>query len=169
MSECGKQTGEEEASVERAAETRTVTVTRAQEIYTSWATDLLIYIVVLNLFVEYVEAVVIDSFTISILTALLLKIVLVIVGKFEHGVHHFFEKREGAIFKILGPVVMFSILFLSKFLILELVDIVFGDHVELGHFLEVVALIISLLLARTLVVWIYKRLGVDEEAARENT
>ena len=60
----------------RAAETRIVTVTRAQEIYTSWATDLLIFVVVLNLFVEYVDAVVIDSFTISILTALLLKIVL---------------------------------------------------------------------------------------------
>lgn len=146
----------------RAAETRTVTVTRAQEIYTSWATDLLIYVVVLNLFVEYVEAVVIDSFTISIFTALLLKIILELVGRFEHRVHHFFEKREGSIFKILGPVVMFSILFLSKFLILEAVDIVFGEHVELGHFIEVVALIISMLLARALAVWIYKRLGVDE-------
>ena len=146
----------------RAAETRTVTVTRAQEIYTSWATDLLIYVVVLNLFVEYVEAVVIDSFTISIFTALLLKIILELVGRFEHRVHHFFEKREGSIFKILGPVVMVSILFLSKFLILEAVDIVFGEHVELGHFIEVVALIISMLLARALAVWIYKRLGVDE-------
>lgn len=142
--------------------TRTVTVTRAQEIYTSWARDLLIYVVVLNLFVEYVEGVVIDSFTISILTALLLKIILELVGRFEHRVHHFFEKRKGTIFKILGPVVMFSILFLSKFLILEVVDIVFGEHVELGHFIEVVALIISMLLARALAVWIYKRLGVDK-------
>jgi uncharacterized integral membrane protein len=162
MSEYGKQTMEEEALMARAAELRTVTVTRAQEIYTSWATDLLIYVVVLNLFVEYVDAVIIDSFTISILTALLLKIILELVGRFEHRVHHFFEKREGSIFKILGPVVMFSILFLSKFLILEVVDIVFGEHVELGHFIEVVALIISMLLARALAVWIYKRLGVDE-------
>ena len=27
----------------------------------------------------------------------------------------------------------FSILFLSKFVILEVVNFVFGDHVELGH------------------------------------
>ena len=48
--------------------TRTVTITRKQEIFFSWMSDVLIYTVVLNLFVEYADAVVIDSFTISILT-----------------------------------------------------------------------------------------------------
>lgn len=41
-------------------------MTHAQEWYLSWTVDLLVYTVVLNLFDEYVEGVVIESFTISI-------------------------------------------------------------------------------------------------------
>jgi len=39
----------------------------------------------------------------------------------------------------------------SKFVVLELVDLVFGDSVELGGFLQVTALIIALLASRALV------------------
>ena len=57
-------------------QTRTVTISRKQDIFVSWTSDVLIYIVVLNLFVEYFPNVVIESFTISILTAVLLKVLL---------------------------------------------------------------------------------------------
>ena len=143
------------------------TLTRAQYTYVSWYVDILIYTVVLNLFVEYVEAIQIDSFTISLLTAILLKALLALIGGFEHRVHHYFEQKEGTFWKILGLVAIFSILFLSKFLILEIVDLVFGDRVELGHFIEVVVLIISMIVARALADWIYKRLGTGEEAEQD--
>jgi hypothetical protein len=47
--------------------TKQVTITRGQGIFISWTTDILIYITVLNLFVQYNSKIVIDSFTISIL------------------------------------------------------------------------------------------------------
>ncbi len=143
--------------------TRTVSITRKQDIFFSWMSDVLIYTVVLNLFVEYVDAVVIDSFTISILTAVLLKILLDIVMRFEHGVHHFFAQKEGASAKILGTISLFAILFLGKLLILEVVNFVFGDHVELGHFIEVVALVLALMITRRLFQVLYKRLGEPTE------
>jgi len=139
--------------------TRTVTITRKQEIFFSWMSDVLIYTVVLNLFVEYADAVVIDSFTISILTAVLLKILLDLVMRFEHTVHHFFVQKEGAFFKVLGTVSLFAILFLGKLLILEVVNLVFGDHVELGHFIEVVALVLALMITRRLFEVLFKKLG----------
>jgi hypothetical protein len=55
------------------------------------------------------------------------------------------------------------ILFLSKFVILEAVDILFGDNVELGGFFMVVALIIALMAARAIVQVLYQRLGHDQE------
>ena len=143
------------------------TVTRAQYTYVSWYVDILIYTVVLNLFVEYGEAIQIDSFTISLLTAILLKALLALIGRFEHRVHHYFEQKEGTFWKILSWVVIISILFLSKFLILEIVNLVFGDRVELGHFIEVVVLIISMIVARALADWIYKRLGTGEKAEQD--
>ena len=147
--------------------TKTVTITRSQEIYLSWVTDVLLYIVVLNLFVQYLEAVVIDSFLISILTAILLKAMLVVIGGVEHRVSHYFKQREGTIYRILGILVTFSILFLSKFLILEVVNLVFGDHVELGHLIEVIALVLTLIIVTQGSYWVFRRLGRHDEEASE--
>ena len=143
--------------------TRTVTITRKQEIFFSWMSDVLIYTVVLNLFVEYVDAVVIDSFTISILTAVLLKILLDIVMRFEHTVHHFFAQKEGAFYRVVGTVSLFAILFIGKLFILEVVNFVFGDHVELGHFIEVVALVLALMITRRLFQVLFEKLGAPSE------
>jgi len=75
--------------------TTTTTPTRRQMIFFSWTKDVLIYIIVLNLFVEYNTKIVIDSFTISILTAILLKALLEIILRFEHRVADFFKARPG--------------------------------------------------------------------------
>jgi hypothetical protein len=120
----------------------------------------LIYIIVLNLFVEYNPNIVIDSFTISIFTAILLKILLEIVLKFEHKVSDSFKD-----YKVLRILLVWIILFGSKLLILEVVNLVFGEHVELGHFLDVIVLVIALIVARELVEWIYRSLGERETKA----
>ena len=143
--------------------TRTVTISKKQEIFFSWTSDVLIYTVVLNLFVEYVDAVVIDSFTISILTAVLLKVLLDVVMGFEHRVHSYFAGKEGALFKVAGTISLFAVLFLGKLFILEVVNLVFGDHVELGHFIEVVALVLALMITRRLFGVLFQSLGAPGE------
>ena len=60
---------------------------------------------------------------------------------------------------MLGALSIFSILFFGKLLILEAVNFVFGDHVELGHFVEIVALIIAMMGTRAAVQAIYEWLG----------
>ncbi|MFQ5968112.1 MAG: hypothetical protein ACE5MI_10960 [Acidimicrobiia bacterium] len=145
----------------RSEETRLRTTTTAQQRFASWMLDVLVYTVVLNLFVEYVDSIVIDSFTISIFTAVLLKALLDVVFGFEHRVHAFFQARQGAVYRILGPLSMWAILFGSKFVILEAVDIVFGDHVELRGLVEIVSLIVAMIVAKQLLLRIYDRLGTQ--------
>jgi len=145
---------------------RVVVITPNQQRFASWMTDVLVYVVVLNLFVEHHRAIAIDSFTISILTAVLLKALLDAILGLEQRVHSYFSVKEGTTWKVLGLVITFSILFLSKFFILEMVDIVFGDLVELGHFLDVVLLIVSMIVARKVVGAAYRRLGVPSASAR---
>jgi hypothetical protein len=127
--------------------------------YLSWATDVLVYIVVLNLFVEFVDTVVIDSFWISILTAALLKGLLVAIGGVEHRVAAWFRGREKRIVRVVGLLVAFGILFVSKFLILELVDLVFGDEVDLGGFVEIVLIVVAMMGSAALAKWIFDLLG----------
>jgi len=134
-------------------------ITEAQRRFASWTTDVLVYIVVLNLFVEWVDAVRIDSFTISILTAVLLKILLDIILAIEHRIRGLFQRIEGTLSTVLQVLSTWAILFLSKFALLEIVDIVFGDEVELGGLIEVILLVVALMAARGLFAAIYQRLG----------
>jgi FlaA1/EpsC-like NDP-sugar epimerase len=134
--------------------------TKRQLVFFSWTKDVLIYIIVLNLFVEYNSKIIIDSFTISIFTAVLLKILLEIILKLEHQVAAFFKGR-----KVLQIFFAWIILFGSKFVILEIVDFVFGEHVELGKFVDVIVLVIALMVAREIFQQIYLALGERQTAA----
>ncbi|MGD8684863.1 MAG: hypothetical protein PVG27_13030, partial [Chloroflexota bacterium] len=59
------------------------------------------------------------------------------------------------------------ILFLSKFVILEVVDVIFGEHVELGSFVDVLALVLLLIVAQKLMVFIWDAIGEAGSAANE--
>ena len=120
---------------------------------------MLVFIVVLNLFVEYVPKVITESFTISIFTAVVLKLLIDAIAGLEHHVSGWFKRREGSGWRLLGLVTMFAILFFSKFVILEVIDIVFGDRVTLGGFIEVFVLVLTMILARLALTWTYRRLG----------
>lgn len=140
-----------------------ITITQAQARFVSWVSEVLLDIVVLNLFVEYVHTIVIDSFAISVLTALLMKLAIDAVKGLEHRVASYFRAKQGLIWRALGLLSVFSILFLSKFVILELVNIVFGDHVELGHFIEVVAIILTMLAGNALLQLVFRQLGRHDD------
>jgi hypothetical protein len=132
--------------------------TRQQIIFSSWTKDVLIYIIVLNLFVEYNAKIIIDSFTISIFTAIILKILLEIILKLEHRVADAFKSH-----RVLQILLVWLILFSSKFLILEVINLVFGDHVELGKFIDVILLVIVLMGVRGIIKRIYISLGRTEQ------
>ncbi|MGI9610104.1 MAG: hypothetical protein ACR2NL_07395 [Acidimicrobiia bacterium] len=80
-------------------------------------------------------------------------------GALDAHISQFFARFS----KFLGYASMGVVLFLSKFVILDVIDIVFGDHVDLGHFLDVVLLVFSLMMVLALVAKAYESLGVDDE------
>ena len=94
-------------------------INRNQERFVSWFIDVLVYVVILNLFVEYVSTVVIDSFTISVFTAVVLKLLIDAITGLEHRVSAWFEQHEGTIWRVLRVVAIFAILFFSTFVVLR--------------------------------------------------
>ena len=147
--------------VPRSNGSQDATITAAQARFISWVTEVLLDIVILNLFVDYTHTIVIDSFSISVLTALLLKLSIDAVKGLERGIAAYFKAKDGRGWRAIGLVAVFSILFLSKFAILELVDVVFGDHVELGHFVEIVLIILTMLIASAVLHFVFRKLGRD--------
>ncbi len=141
-----------------------LSITRAQFRFAVALTEILVYVVVLNLFVEYVHTVVIDSFSVSLVTAVLLWLMLHGIKRLEHRVAGYFRQKKGTVYRFLRYLSVWAILFVSKFVILEVVALLTAGRAALGHFFEVVGVIVALMAAEALLRWAYRRLG--EQASR---
>ena len=123
--------------------------------------DVLVYVVVLNLAVEFLPAVISETFTLSLLTAVLLKLVLELVVSVKKAVMARLRSATGIGERVLSAAVLLLLLPGSKLLVLELVALVFGDAVRLGGFFVVTGLIVTLMLARGGVRLLFR--GYEEE------
>ena len=113
--------------------------------------DIFVYVVVLNLFVEYLPQVLSETFTLSLLTAVLLKGVLEVVVVAKNRVKARFRQATTPIGRVVAAFLLWLVVFGSKFLVLEVVNVAFGDRVSLGGFFSVTLLILALLLSRAAV------------------
>jgi hypothetical protein len=122
-----------------------VCISPHQALFGSWAAAVLIDIVVLNLIIEFVPSITIDSFYISILTACLFRLLLGVTLQIEHRLTRYFRSKHGRAMRIVGALAAYLVLFASKFVILEAVDRVFGGRVDLGGLGEVILISLTLL------------------------
>ncbi|HWK76368.1 hypothetical protein [Microbacterium sp.] len=113
--------------------------------------DVFAYTTVLALFVEFAPDIISESFLVSFVTAIVLKLVLELAVAAKTRI----VKRIRAAQNRRGRIVSTAALMLtagaSKFLILWLTDLVLGDAVHLGGFLSVTVLVVALMLTRELV------------------
>lgn len=116
--------------------------------------DVFVYIVVLNLAIEYVPSVISESFTLSIVTAVLLKVSLEGVLVIKSVILARLKGASAARQKVAWAIALWVLAAGSKILVLELISLVFGDAVSLGGFVSVTGLVLCLMLARVLVRWL---------------
>ena len=123
--------------------------------------DVFVYVVVLNLAIEYAPSVISESFSLSLLTAVLLKIALELVIILKGRIVARLRAADTRRGKLVAAGLLWVVAAGSKLVVLELVDIVFGDAVSLGGFVSVTLLVVALLLSRAGV----RRLVSDAAAA----
>ena len=156
-----------EALMPRSAEA----ITNRQRLFVRYFTAILIDLVVLNLFVEYSDKVFVDSFTTSLLAAVLLQVLLKLTIAVEHKVAAFFKARGGGWNTFLRWFCAWLVLFGSKFVILEALAQVFGDNLRFGGIwhgiVTLIVVIIVMLVAEEFIVRLYRRLGDDAADAAE--
>ena len=137
--------------------------TDSQRLFVRYFTAILIDLLVLNLFVEYSKKVSVDSFTTSLLAAVLLQILLKVTIAIEHRVGAYFKARPGGLMKFLRYFCAWLVLFGSKFVILEALSFAFGDKVRFeGRFngiLTLIVVVVVMLVAEEAIVRLYRRLG----------
>ena len=107
--------------------------------------------VVLNLAIEYVPSVISESFTLSLMTAALLKLALEVVILLKGQILTKLRGADTGRAKLVAAVSLWVVAAGSKLVVLELVNLVFGDAVSLGGFIPVTLLVVALLVSRAAV------------------
>ena len=134
-----------------------------QRTFLRYFTAVLVDLAVLGLFAEYWEHVTADSFTIMLLAAVLLQLLLKLTIVLEHRVAAFFNARPGGFNKFMRFFTAWLILFGSKFVILEALALAFGDRLRFGgpfHGIVVlIVVVVVMLVVEAVLVKFYRRLG----------
>lgn len=138
-------------------------VENKQRIFVRYTYAILVDLVVLNLFNEFWDKVFIESFSISLLTAILLQVLLQITIRFEHRIADYFDSKQGKIIKVMKGFSIWGVLFVSKLGILEAIDFIFGDkvlfHGALHGLVAFIVVVAAIILAEKTVGSIYKKLS----------
>ena len=113
--------------------------------------DVFVYVVVLNLAIEYLPAVISEGFTLSLLTAVLLKLALEVVLLLKGRILAAMKAADSRLAKAGIALLLWVVAAGSKLVVLALVDLAFGDKVSLGGFVSVTLLVVVLLLSRSAV------------------
>jgi hypothetical protein len=142
---------------------RTGSYSRRQLLFFKYIFFVLIDLTVLNLFNEYWGYVSIEFFSISLLTAMLLQVLLQVTIAIEHRVAGLFKGKSGLRAKVLRVLSTWAILFGSKLAILGAINISFGDSVYFGGpvngLISFIAVVIAIIIAEQLMSWIYRSLA----------
>jgi len=135
----------------------------SQKLFIRYFTAILIDLVVLNLFVEYSQYVVVDSFTISLLAAVLLQVLLKLTLAVEHRIAAYFNAKKGGFAKFMRYLSAWLVLFGSKFVILEALAFTFGTKVHFGGpihgLVMLIVVVVVMLIAEEVIVRLVRRLA----------
>jgi hypothetical protein len=134
---------------------------RGQRLFLVYTLFILVDLAVLNFFDEFWEPVVIESFAISFLAAALLQVLLRLTLHLEHLTADYFHKKGGKGAKGKRLLASWLVLIVSKFVILEAIDIVFGDRVLFGGIIPFIVVVVTIIVTEAALSKIYTMLGND--------
>lgn len=125
----------------------------------------LVDLTVINLFAQYWSRVTVDSFSTSLIAAILLQVLLQGTLTLEHKVGGWFSSKEGFGWTVGRYFSAWLILFSSKFIMLGAINQILGESVHFsgpfhgaGPFIW---LVVAMLAAEEVLTRIYRRLGAN--------
>jgi hypothetical protein len=137
--------------------------TNRQRLFLLYFVGALIDLVVLGLFAEYSDKVHVESFTVMLLAAVLLQLLLKATIAVEHKVAGWFKGKPGGWMKFLRYFCAWLVLFGSKFVILEALSFAFGHDVKFDGVLHgivwLIIVVVTMVIAEELTVRLFRRLG----------
>lgn len=132
----------------------------SQDLFRSMLIGTLLYSVVLGFFNDYTDILSTKSYSTTFLAAFVMQILTYLTFALKDIVKAKFKNKEGKKYKIALGLSIWLILFLSKFVFLAVIDVTFGDNVEIRGFFGLMGMIICMTLIGKLVEYTDKKLAV---------
>ena len=134
-----------------------------QRLFVRYFTGALIDLVVLGLFADLTDKVYVKSFTIALLAAILLQILLKVTIAIEHSVASYFKRKGGGFWTFMRWFCAWLVLFGSKFVILEALSLAFEEDVHFKGILHgivwLIIVVVVMIIVEELIVRFYRKLA----------
>ena len=134
-------------------------INNRQMIFREMVLGTLVYAVVLGFFNDYTDILNTQSYSTTFLVALVMQILTYITLLVKKRVASPFKQKTGTISKVAMVVGVWLVLFLSKFVFLAVIDILFGQAVEISGFVGLIAIILTMTIVKELIDYIYIKLA----------
>lgn len=141
------------------------TVNRKQQLFVRYVVAILIDLTVLSLFNEFwPQYLYIETFSLSLFAAVILQVLLQLTLKAEHKVAKFlFEGKSGVVTNILRGITAWSMIFVSKLVMLKAISFAFGSSVHFGGpvhgVIAFIVIITTMIVSEQIVIRIHHSLG----------
>lgn len=134
---------------------------KAQLAYQGLFIGTLIYVAVLGLFNDYTAIVSAKSFSTIIFASVVLELLTYLAFQLKSAIIVWLKHREGTIYKILMFFSVWLVMFLSKFVFIWALDVIFGDYININGFFGILLVVASVTIMHKLAYYIFKKLGKE--------
>ena len=136
---------------------------KRQQLFFRYSFFILVDFTVLGFFNQYWDLVFIESFSVALLAAVLLQVLLQITIAIEHRVANIFKDQPGVRPKVMRVLSAWAILFGSKLVILEAINMLFGSRVifsgPIHGLVAFIFVVVGIIVAEQIFSWIYRSLA----------
>ena len=133
--------------------------TRQQLLFQELFVGTLIYAVVLGFFNDYTSIVYAKSFSTIFLASIVLEILTFLAFVLKRRIISFLKTKTGSLYKILMFFSVWFIMFVSKFVFIWVLDVVFGDYININGFFGILLVVLTVTLVHKTAYVVFEKLG----------
>jgi hypothetical protein len=119
----------------------------------------LIYSVVLGFFNDYTTVVEAKSFSTIFFAALVLELLTYATLQLKRRVVVWLKKKNHKTHKLLVPFCIWLIMFVSKFVFIWVLDVLFGSYIAINGFFGILLVVVSVTALQQLSYFVFRKLG----------
>lgn len=105
----------------------------------------------MGFFDDYTDYLIVESFSSLFLAAFVMQALTFFTFGLKKTVSHWYRGRSGTGIKVAHGLSIWAIMFFSKFVFLEVIDIIFGDAVNVTSFVGLILIIASMVVLQRLI------------------